>query len=104
MARRKAGDRGLEDGNGVLDFAQAAALLGISRSTLSRMVKQGRVRGFKVGRQWRFRRSDLDMFTKMSHPSAAAVNVAEVLKVLSGMGSLRQDQGLPVTQRIIAVC
>ena len=87
MARKKAADAGLEDEGGVLDFAQAAALLGISRSTLSRMVKQGRVRGFKVGRQWRFRRSDLDKFTKMSHPSAASVNVTEVLKVLSGMGA-----------------
>ena len=93
MARKKAGDAGLENEGGVLDFAEAAALLGISRSTLSRMVKQGRIRGFKVGRQWRFRRSDLDKFTKMSHPSAASVNVTEVLKVLSGLGARVKTEG-----------
>jgi len=93
MARKKAGDAGLEEGGGVLDFAETAALLGISRSTLSRMVKQGRVRGFKVGRQWRFRRSDLDKFTQMSHPSAALVNVTEVLKVLSGLGARVKTEG-----------
>ncbi len=62
----------------LLSLDEAAAALDVSRSTLTRWLNEGRVRGRKVGRQWRFRRSDLDKFGQMSHPSAAAVNVAEV--------------------------
>jgi excisionase family DNA binding protein len=62
----------------LLTLDQAAAALGVSRSTLYRWQNEGRIRGSKVGRQWRFRRSDLDKFGQMSHPSAAAVKVPEV--------------------------
>jgi excisionase family DNA binding protein len=75
MARKKA-ERADEKVEGVLTLDQAAAELGISRSTLQRMLRQGNIRGFKVGRQWRFRRSDLDKLSRMSHPSAAGVSVA----------------------------
>src|SRR5574340_555449 len=62
----------------MVSLDEAAGVLGVSRSTLQRMLKQGNVRGFKVGRQWRFRRADLDKFGRMTHPSAASVNVHEL--------------------------
>ena len=75
----------------MLGLDQAAAALGVSRSTLTRWMNQGRLRGFKVGRQWRFRRSDLDKFGEMSHPSAAAVNVAELEEALAGAGARPEE-------------
>jgi len=71
----------------MLSLDQAAAALGVSRSTLYRWQNQGRLRGFKVGRQWRFRRSDLDKFSQMSHPSAAAVDVSQIDHLLAGLKS-----------------
>jgi len=69
---------------------EAAGVLGVSRSTLQRMLKQGNVRGFKVGRQWRFRRSDLDKFGRMSHPSAAGVKVSDLRRIVASL--LEQSQ------------
>lgn len=65
-------------GEETVGFDEAASTLGVSRSTLTRWVSEGRVRGFKMGRRWRFRRSDLEKVGQMAHPSAAAVNVGEL--------------------------
>lgn len=43
----------------VLTADEAAALLRVSVKTLYRLVSDGRLPGRKVGRAWRFRRSDL---------------------------------------------
>jgi excisionase family DNA binding protein len=69
----------------MLSLEEAAAALDVSRSTLYRWQNQGRVKGFKVGRQWRFKRSDLDKFSKMTHPAAASVNVGELDTALAEM-------------------
>jgi len=76
MTRKRAARE--ETSEDMVSLDEAAGVLGVSRSTLQRMLKQGNVRGFKVGRQWRFRRGDLDKFGRMTHPSAAAVNVTEL--------------------------
>jgi excisionase family DNA binding protein len=67
----------------LLSLDEAAAALGVSRSSFSRWLTQGKIRGMKVGRQWRFQRSDLDKFVKMAHPSAAGVNVNELDDVIA---------------------
>jgi len=67
----------------LLSLDEAAAALGVSRSSFSRWLTQGKIRGMKVGRQWRFQRSDLDKFVKMAHPSAAGVNVNELDGVIA---------------------
>ena len=99
MPRKKAA-RGSEASSReeMLTLDQAAEALGVSRSTLYRWQTQGRVRGFKVGRQWRYRRSDLDKFGQMTHPSAAAVNVGELGKLVKqveaqakGIGSITAE-------------
>jgi len=78
-------------GEEMVGLDDAAGILGISRSTLQRMLKQGNVRGFKVGRQWRFRRADLDKFGRMSHPSAAGVKVNEIEQIVDSLA----EQGMP---------
>jgi excisionase family DNA binding protein len=69
----------------MLSLDQAAQRLGVSRSTLQRMLRQGNIRGFKVGRQWRFRQADLSKFGKMTHPSAAGVRVSDVERLASAL-------------------
>ena len=43
-----------------MNFEQAAEFLNTPRSTLYRWLKEGRVPGHKIGRQWRFLRAELD--------------------------------------------
>ena len=45
-----------------LNFDEASALLNTPRSTLYRWLKEGQIPGHKLGRQWRFLRSELDAF------------------------------------------
>ena len=59
-AKQAAGEKG---GRGeLLDMDQAIAILKTTRPTFYRWLRNGRVRGMKVGRQWRFYREDLDRF------------------------------------------
>ena len=53
----------LEDNN-ILDFPEAAELLRLSHPSLYRWLSQGKIRGFKVGKKWRFYRNDLLEFAK----------------------------------------
>ena len=46
----------------IVELEEAQALLKTTRSTLYRWIRQGRLRGMKAGRQWRFRREDLRRF------------------------------------------
>jgi excisionase family DNA binding protein len=43
----------------LIDTEEAAALLQIHPRTLQRMARRGEVRGYQLGRLWRFRASDL---------------------------------------------
>jgi len=43
-----------------LDSDQAAAILRIHPKTLQRLARHGRVIGYRVGKLWRFHRSDLE--------------------------------------------
>jgi len=52
-------------------MAEAIALLKTSRPTFYRWVRSGKLRGMKVGRQWRFQRADLDRFLKGEEPRIA---------------------------------
>jgi excisionase family DNA binding protein len=84
--RRASGRKGDSAGDApqdVLTLEEAIAVLGVSRSTMLRWQREGRVPGFKVGRKWRFKRSDLQKFSEATHPSAATVNVAELDRALA---------------------
>ncbi len=94
MARRKRVETPkARDKEDVLSLDQAAQVLGVSRSTIYRWQNESRLRGFKVGRQWRFRRSDLDSFSQMTTPSAAAVKVGELAGVAGELSALAKDAG-----------
>jgi excisionase family DNA binding protein len=44
----------------ILTVEQAADYLGVSRVTVNKMLKAGKLPGAKIGRAWRIRRADLD--------------------------------------------
>ena len=46
----------------LLTFEEAAALLRVSRATLYRLIAGGQLTGHKVGRGWRFYKTDLHQF------------------------------------------
>ncbi len=50
--------------NDILDFSEAADMLGLSHPSLYRWLGEGRVKGYKAGRQWRFYRKDLQGLIK----------------------------------------
>ena len=49
-------------GETLLTMGEAIERLATTRATFNRWLKSGRVRGFKVGRQWRFRPADIEGF------------------------------------------
>ena len=52
----------------LLSMDQAIKLLKTTRSTFYRWLRAGKVRGMKVGRQWRFERAEIDRFLKGEEP------------------------------------
>jgi type IV pilus assembly protein PilB len=51
-------------------MAEAVAMLRSTRPTFYRWVRTGKVKGMKVGRQWRFRREDIERFLRGEGPRA----------------------------------
>ncbi|MCD4784059.1 MAG: helix-turn-helix domain-containing protein [Candidatus Eremiobacteraeota bacterium] len=50
----------------ILNVEEAAAFLKTSKPTFYRWLGQGKIKGFKVGREWRFYKSDLVSFMESS--------------------------------------
>ena len=48
----------------LLDSTEASRLLNINPYTLQRMAREGEAPGIKIGKLWRFRKSDLDEWLK----------------------------------------
>lgn len=62
----------------ILDMDQAVIYLKTTKPTLYRWINQGKIRGFKAGRQWRFYRRDLRKFLEYDDPTAAGIDLAAV--------------------------
>lgn len=43
-----------------LDVKQVQGILDLSERTVFRLIKKGELKGFKVGREWRFEESDIE--------------------------------------------
>jgi len=56
----------------LLSLEEAVQFLGTSRPTLYRLLKQGDLSGLKVGKQWRFRKSDLVKYMTRGPVAVAA--------------------------------
>jgi excisionase family DNA binding protein len=52
----------------LLDAGEAIELLKTTRPTFYRWLRTGKIKGLKVGRQWRFERAEIDRFLKGEEP------------------------------------
>jgi len=52
----------------LIGINEAVQLLGVSRPTFYRWLRSGKIKGMKVGRQWRFHRDDIERFLKGEAP------------------------------------
>ncbi len=57
----------------ILNIDEAAAFLKTSKPTFYRWLGQGTIKGFKVGREWRFYKSDLVEFLESSDQETEAL-------------------------------
>jgi excisionase family DNA binding protein len=48
----------------LLNIKQVQDVLGLSERTIFRLIKDGELHGFKVGREWRFEESDIEDFIR----------------------------------------
>ena len=84
----------------LMDFAQASALLGVSSATLYRWVRERRIVAFKAGRQWRFRRADVE--AALQERSSRSDRVAGELKALAeSLGGGAVDAGAEAAAALV---
>jgi excisionase family DNA binding protein len=72
-------DEGDDD---VLGLEEAVAFLKTTKPTMYRWIGQGRLQGFKAGRQWRFYRRDLRKFLEYDDPTAINIDLAAVREAI----------------------
>ena len=48
----------------ILTLEQVAELLQVNRRTIYRLVREGKIPAFKVGKQWRFKKEAIDKWTE----------------------------------------
>ncbi|MCB8920251.1 MAG: PocR ligand-binding domain-containing protein [Ardenticatenaceae bacterium] len=99
----------------LLTTKQVQDLLQVDRTTVYRMLKDGRITGVKVGQQWRFHRQEVEnlLGISTSQPTAPAPpaaplevlplncvqSVQDVCAEIAEIGAVTTDnQGLPLTQ------
>jgi excisionase family DNA binding protein len=69
--------------NGLLTTRQVQNILQIDRTTVYRMLKDGRLTGIKIGNQWRFPQAQIDALLAYSPAAAEPPTAAEVTESLS---------------------
>lgn len=53
-----------------LNIKQVQEILGISERTAFRYIKSGELKGFKLGKEWKFEPSDIDAFIALRREKA----------------------------------
>lgn len=77
----------------LLNLDEAVKFLGTSKPTLYRVLRQGELRGLKVGRQWRFRKADLVAYMERSPVAVAAAPSGEMDTELEGFMKMTVEAG-----------
>lgn len=95
-------DKSKPDGE-LLDMNRAMELLKTSRSTFYRWLRSGKIKGMKVGRQWRFYKEEIDRFLKGEAPkidlTADITPLVEAVKRhLITIGWNEEKQAKPVSE------
>ncbi len=66
-AEQEESDSDLDAGD-IISMKEAIKLLDTTRSTFYRWLREGKIKGMKIGRQWRFYREDIERFLKGQEP------------------------------------
>ncbi|MHC4777087.1 MAG: ATPase, T2SS/T4P/T4SS family, partial [Planctomycetota bacterium] len=85
------------DADGLLDMDQAIARLRTTRPTFYRWLRSGKLKGMKVGRQWRFYRHEIDRFLKGEDPKIELT--ADIKPLLKTLGD-RLDPSEPKAEAL----
>ncbi len=56
----------------ILNLEETADLLRVSNQTIYNMIKDGKLKAYKIGREWRFMRKDIESFIYSSSSMVAA--------------------------------
>lgn len=59
-----------------IDLEQVAKILGVSERTVLRLLAKKEIKGFKVGRSWRFAQADIDTYVEQQRKKAEEPAVA----------------------------
>ncbi|HTS17207.1 MAG TPA: ATPase, T2SS/T4P/T4SS family [Verrucomicrobiae bacterium] len=91
----------------ILTMDQAIALLRTTRPTFYRWLRAGKIKSMKVGRQWRFRREDVDRFMNGEQPRIElTTDITPLIKALndaltrSGVKEPSRPDSNPVVQAV----
>ena len=76
----------------IVSMEQAIDLLKTTRPTFYRWLRSGKIKGMKVGRQWRFYRSDIDRFMKGEEPRIGLA--ADITPLLDELKKHARKSGL----------
>ena len=79
------GTPGPERDDDVLDMDQAIAHLKTTKPTMYRWIAQGKIQGFKAGRQWRFYRRDLRKFLEYQDPTVVGIDLEAVRDAIKAL-------------------
>ena len=109
-AGRKTAENGRarsETDEGLMDMKQAIAALKTSRPTFYRWLRTGKIKGMKVGRQWRFYRSDIEAFLRGAAPRVElAADIAPLTTALAeqlkGAGVTKPIRGETKIQQVVS--
>ena len=90
--------------NEYLTFDEAAEFLNTPRSTLYRWLREGKAPGHKLGRQWRFLRSELERFMRSSAEEAEEKDeLATLVGVLDARSGTTRRENMHVDWNASAV-
>lgn len=78
----------------LLTTQQVQAMLRVDRTTIYRMVEDGRLPGIRVGKQWRFRRTEIEQWLKGSAANTMTPVQPEGNAVLAAMSIEASEAGL----------
>jgi excisionase family DNA binding protein len=62
------GKDGQNDVEAFYTLSEAATLLRVAERTMRRLLQEGKMRGYRVGRQWRIPRADIDKMRAPGEP------------------------------------
>ena len=54
----------------LLSIKQVQEILGLSERTIFRLIKNGEIQGFKIGREWRFTEADINAYIEKQRQKA----------------------------------